>query len=54
MRVFERGRAPETGIRTERDGASLRVTAGAVEARFAPRRVTLRKGGREWTVDLSE
>ena len=54
LRVFRGGRAPEAGLRTERDAASLRLVAGDVEARFGAGRVQLSKGGRQWTVALPQ
>lgn len=54
LRVFQRGRVPESDLRTERDASSLRVAAGDVEARFERDRVQLKRNGREWIVQLSE
>ena len=54
LRVFRGGRAPEAALRAERDGASLRLVAGDVEARFGAGSVQLGKGGRQWSVALPE
>jgi len=52
--VFEQGRAPASRARVDQDGASLRIDAGGVEARFQQGRVIIRRNGREWTVALPE
>jgi len=54
LRVFRKGQAPDSPIRTERNASSLRITAGDVEARFERSRVNVRKRDREWTVALPE
>jgi hypothetical protein len=50
LRVFQRGRAPQSDIRVERSGSSLRVIAGEVTALFDPRGAVLRANGREWKI----
>lgn len=54
LRVFRQGQTPGSQMRVSRDGGTLRIAAGDVEAAFEQRRIVARKGDRRWTIALPE